>query len=269
MNFKALFVTTPVVWIILVSFFAAAALSRITRSVKKAENPEAAVNRKWVIVCIYLSFMTASAICALFVPGPQKILDIRYLYLGIISFVLFFLAWRFKKSFGIPFMSCFFLLFIMTFLFIQALIAFTGETEIAEVMVLSTRDDTMKLELRRNQAQNELVEMKGSYFAPVVKVVIFDDLLVFFGAKTWYRFEGIVSFKKEQGNPLLVQQEVHLFKRPPGISELLYSIVEYNDGRIPGIKTPQIEIVQKRAQELELYKVFVQNDGGVQVIDLH
>jgi hypothetical protein len=266
MDFSTGLVVSPVIWLWLAAFFCAAALNRMTRPVKKAHDPVTASNRKWVMVCVYLSAMLLAGICALFVPGPRKILDIRYVYLFAVSVCLFFLALRFKKSFGIPFVFLFILLFIMIFLFLQVIIAYTGEIEIAKVMVLSAGNDEMKLEIIREGKPNDLLAMRGSHFAPVVKVVIFDDLLVFFGAKTWYRFEGIVSFRKEAGNPLLVPEDIHLFKRPDGISESLYEFVEYNDGKIPGIKSPQIEVIQKRARELELYSVRVQNDGGVEII---
>ena len=57
--------------------------------------------------------------------------------------------------------------------------------------------------------------MEGQYFAPIVKVVIFDDFFVFLGAKTWYRFEGMTSFNQSlrQGN------SDYRFPRPPACAK--------------------------------------------------
>ena len=70
----------------------------------------------------------------------------------------------------------------------------------------------MRLELVPRGREPVLLTMKGTYFAPIVKVVIFDDLLVFLGARTWYRFEGMTSFDEN-----LRQQDTDFrFPRPAG-----------------------------------------------------
>jgi hypothetical protein len=104
--------------------------------------------------------------------------------------------------------------------------------------------------------------MKGTSFSPIVKVVIFSDLLVFLGAHTWYRFEGMTSFDQN-----LRQQDTDFrFARPLGISERLWKLFEENETRIPGVKTAQIELIVKRAKEFAVYGIMVQNDGGVQIV---
>ena len=107
-----------------------------------------------------------------------------------------------------------------------------------------------------------VLSLKGDYFAPIVKVVIFDDLLVFLGAKTWYRFEGITSFDTN----LRQQDTDYRFANPPGLSETMWSFFEANEARIPGVKTAQIEMTMKRAKDLSSFDVRVQNDGGVEVV---
>jgi hypothetical protein len=120
----------------------------------------------------------------------------------------------------------------------------------------------MRLELAPQGGTPVLLTMDGAYFAPIVKVVIFDDLLVFLGAKTWYRFEGMSSFdeKLRQGN------SDYRFPRSPGITETLWAFFEKNETKIPGVKTAQIEMVMKRAKEFATYGVRVQNDGGVEIV---
>ena len=62
--------------------------------------------------------------------------------------------------------------------------------------MISVEKDTMKLELVPRGGGAVMIDMEGQYFAPIVKVVIFDDFFVFLGAKTWYRFEGMTSFDR-------------------------------------------------------------------------
>jgi len=50
------------------------------------------------------------------------------------------------------------------------------------------------------------------------------------------------------------------------MSEKLWAFFEANETRIPGVKTVQIELVMKKAQEFATYKIMVQNDGGVQIV---
>jgi hypothetical protein len=105
--------------------------------------------------------------------------------------------------------------------------------------------------------------MKGTHFSPIVKVVIFSDLLVFLGARTWYRFEGMTSFDQN-----LRQQDTDFhFARPEGISEGLWRVFEKYDARIPGVKTAQVDLVVKRAKEFATYAILVQNDGGAEVVE--
>jgi hypothetical protein len=112
--------------------------------------------------------------------------------------------------------------------------------------------------------------MDGSYFAPVVRVVIFDDYFVFLGAKTWYRFEGMSSFaveKTEAGSALRQQQSDYYFPYPNGLSERLYRFYERYDNRIPGVRSVQVEMDLKKARDLATYALLIQNDGGLQIVE--
>ena len=129
--------------------------------------------------------------------------------------------------------------------------------------VISVTGDSMRLELAPRGAAPVLLTMDGVYFAPIVKVVIFDDLLVFLGAKTWYRFEGMSSFDEN----LRQGKSDYRFPQPSGLSERLWAFFEKNETRIPG-ETAQIEMVMKRAREFATYGIKVQNDGGVEIVPI-
>jgi hypothetical protein len=131
----------------------------------------------------------------------------------------------------------------------------------------------MRLELAPRGALPVLLTMDGVYFAPIVKVVIFDDVLVFLGAKTWYRFEGMNSF--DEGFTQV--KTAYRFPRPFGVSERLWAFFEMNERRVPGVKTVQVGMDAKRPaaprlddvqpKEFATYSIRVQNDGGVEIIN--
>jgi hypothetical protein len=139
------------------------------------------------------------------------------------------------------------------------------------VRVLSARDAQMTLEVLPEKGSSVIARMDGTYFAPIVKVVIFEDYFVFLGAKSWYRFEGITSFdtEKQQAGTVIRQQDTdHYFSAPAGIPEALWSFYERHEGSIPGVRSVQIEMDLKRARELSVYSLRIQNDGGLEIIEI-
>jgi hypothetical protein len=255
-------VSSPFPWVLLVGLFVGAALARATTRAGVRGDPDRARARKWVFVCVLLSIAVALGLCAVFVPGPSKILDIRLAWAAGVAALLAFAALRFKKALGIPVTVLLLAAVILLGLFLQSIRAFTGETEIASIRVISAQSASMRLELISRDREPAILTMDGVYFAPIVKVVIFDDFLVFLGAKTWYRFEGINSFDEK----LLAVKSTYRFPQPPGISERLWTLFEQYETRIPGVKTVQIELVTKRAREFATYGIRIQNDGGVEIV---
>lgn len=264
------FSSSPLPWVVLAGLFAGAAASRLTMRWKNRPHPERARTRKWVWVCIYLSVAIALLLAAVFVPGPARIADIRLLYAGGAAFVVSFAFLRFKKAVGIPVTVLAIALLAALGLFLQSVRAFTGETEIAVVRVIGLEPDRMKLELQPAGGSPVLLNMEGTHFAPIVKTVIFDDMYVFLGAKSWYRFVGMTSFTETNGQ-LRQGNTDYYFPQPQGISEALWRFYERNEAFIPGVKTVEVDLSLKRPRlrpqgAFTVYGIRVQNDGGVEVV---
>jgi hypothetical protein len=254
--------TSPLLWVILAGLFVGAALSRATMRTRQKANPERARTRKWILVCAWFSFAVVLALLAVFIPGPARIMDPRLAWAAGGAAAVSFCAFRFKKALGIPVAVLLLGIVIVSGLFLQSIHAFTGETEIGAIRVINTGTMDMRLELVARGSLPVLLNMKGTYFAPIVKVVIFNDLFVFLGARTWYRFEGLTSFDQN----LRQQDSDFRFPQPMGLSEKIWTLFERNETRIPGVKTAQIEMILKRAEQFGSYRIMVQNDGGVQVV---
>jgi hypothetical protein len=271
---------TPHPWLFVAGLFCGAALNRALRPSAyprwRTSDPERAQAAKWMFFTLYLCLAVVAALGAVFVPGPEKILDLGLLYLFLGSTAFFFLVFRFKKTVGLLAVILAIALAGTILLFLQSLNAFTGETEIGQVRVLDVQEERMKLEILPSREESVITWLDGSYFAPVVKVVIFDDYFVFLGAKTWYRFEGVTSFdmEKTESGTVLRQTDVgYYFASPPGITEKLWDFYERHDSRIPGVRTVQVELdlkrprVPARGRELSVYSLRIQNDGGLQILE--
>lgn len=265
--------SSPVPWTIMAGLFVGAAISRALARTRHRRNPERARTAKWIAFCVYLSIGILLGLAAVFLAGRAGSFDRRLFVIGAVSLGVSFAALRLKKSLGIPVLVLVIAAAVSLGLFLQSIRAFTGETRIASVRVISADKDSLRLELLPREGQPVLLTMEGEYFAPIVKVVIFDDLLVFLGAKTWYRFQGMTSFKlvKEDSGYRLRQGSTDFyFPRGKGISESLWAFFERNERWIPGVKTVQVEIDLKRAdgqpREFATYAIVVRNDGGVEIV---
>lgn len=261
-------------WLLLSALFAGAALSGATRRLRgrRAESDARAVERartlKWVFFSLNLSLALLFALCALFIPGPAGFGRPPQLLFYLAAAGLFFLAFRFRKSFGVVFFLLLLALAATVFLFVQSLNAFTGETEIARVRVLAVEEDgperSMTLELASPQADSRVVRLRGVYFAPVVRVIIFEDYLVFLGGRSWYRFEGLTSFDED-----FRQQDIELFfSHGFGISRALWDFYERHEQEIRAVKSVQVEMDLKKVREFVSYSLMLQNDGGLQILVL-
>jgi hypothetical protein len=266
-------VSSPVPWIVLAGLFIGAAASRAAARTRHRRNPGRSRTAKWTLFCVLLSIGVVFGVVAVFVSGPGGIGDPRLGMIAGVAAVLSFAAMRFKKALGIPIAVMVLAAAVLLGLFLQSIRAFTGQTTIAAVRIMSVGTDSMRLEVLPRDSEPVLLTMEGQYFAPIVKVIIFDDLLVFLGAKTWYRFEGMTSFKlvKDDAGYRFRQGSTDFyFHHPQGVSEELWKLFEANEKRIPGVQTAQVEMDLKRpeaqAREFAAYDIIVRNNGGVEIV---
>jgi hypothetical protein len=286
MGFSFPLAAGPFPWALLAGLFTGAALSRATRPVRRTRKGrgeesehrgtiELRRTAKWMFFTLFLALAVVMVLGAVFVPGPGKIQKPgvlqKLLFFYGASAALFFLVFRFRRILAPAVLVLAIALIVSVLLFTRALSAYTGETEIGRIRVLAAGGGEMKLEIMPEGGAPALARMEGAYFAPIVKIVIFDDLFVFLGARSWYRFEGVTSFDMEKGQSgsVLRQKDTDFyFTRAPGIPEALWGFYERREKLIPGIRAVQIEMDLKRARELSEYSLRIQNDGGLQIVEI-
>jgi hypothetical protein len=272
MSYSATLLASPYPWLAASALALGAALQRATRRARPrylGDDPEKARTSKWLFFSLFLCLAVVAALGAVFVPGPFKLLQPRFLYFYAACAALSFLALRFRKSLGAATLLLLLALAFTAALFLRSLSAFTGETEIGRVRVLAAREGRMELEVTAARGEPVIRPMAGAYFAPVVKVVIFDDLFVFLGAKSWYRLEGFSSFSLQKGDAVPHQETTFTFPEPEGITQRLWEFFERYEKRIPGVRSVQTEMdLKKVRRELTTYSLRLQNDGGLQIVEL-
>lgn len=259
---------SPFFWFTFISFFFSIALNTIFKKRKKHQDSEKFNNKKKIQILLYFTLALVFFICAVLVCSAEKIKDEKLLYFLIFLTTIFFLGIRFKKAFGIPFLTVGIALIISLMLFIQSLIAFTGETEIVKIQVLSIEDESMNLLLDFPKGEDKRIGLKGDMFAVNIKVVILDDFLVFMGAKTLYRFTGISSYQEDKKTEIDRQMEIYPFEKPKGIPEFIYRFFVENESWLPGIKSVQAVTVKKKAEIFQGYSVRVQYDSAAEIVKI-
>jgi hypothetical protein len=264
--------SNPYLWAFIASVFFGAALARLTAFPSKRRNASRARTTKWVLFCVYLSLAVAAVVAGVFLSDLVGQADRQLVYFALIVTGLGFAGLRFKKAAGVPIFVLGTAVVILAVSFLQAWAAFTGETEIARVTVLSTNGGSQHLELEpADDSPPVILTLQGDYFAPIVETVIFDDWYVFLGRRSLYRFVGISGFVREQdetGYRFRQTGDDHYFPEPSGITGSLYRWFEVNEHRIPGVKSVQVEVDLKRARTLHQYSIRVQRDGGVHIVDV-
>ncbi len=256
---------SPYPWIFAASLFAGAALSALTRRTANKKDPERARERKGFSAALAVALCVIFILCAVFIPGAEKLKDPRVVAFALIVTAVFFIAFRFRKAAGLPLLLLAGVAAIALVLFFRAVTAFTGETEIARLDVREVKAGTMNVDFILPGQKAEALALPGTLLGAEVKEIVFHDVFVFFGAKTAYRFVGLKSARVKPGSEMTQEMRAYELKRPPGISEALYRFVEDNPWVIPGMKTVQRQITYVKVKPETDYSVRIENDGGVQI----
>ncbi|MBN2350925.1 MAG: hypothetical protein JXD23_00030 [Spirochaetales bacterium] len=260
-----LLLQSPYPWIFAASLFAGAALSALTRRTTNKKDPERARERKGFSAALAVALCVIFVLCAVFIPGAERLKDAKVLLFALIVTAVFFIAFRFRKAAGLPLLLLAGAAAVALVLFFRAVTAFTGETEIARLDVGEVKNGSMKFDFILPGRKAEALDMPGTLLGAEVKEIVFHDVFVFFGAKTAYRFVGLKSAEVKPGSEMTQEMRAYELKRPPGISEALYRFVEDNPWVLPGTKTVQRQITYVKAKPDTDYSVRIQNDGGVQI----
>ena len=193
----------------------------------------------------------------------EKIFSKLTLFVFLGALFISYLIQRFRKTVGTLTVLLIISLVILLFLFIRSFTAFTGQTKLATIKVLESKNSKMALYLiPENTKAIDLpttIPLKGTRFGLIVYQVIFSDMAVFVGAKTRYSWIGMTAF--DSGFKQTDLKPFNDFFQKKKIFELM----EKKEVKLPFIKSIQAEIPNKIALQGSTYDVYIENDGGITI----
>lgn len=244
------------------------ALSSLTRRAARSRDPEKTRERKGFAAVLGFTLSAILGLCAIFIPGPDKLQDAGALILFLVVTAVFFLVFRFRKAVGLPVLLLSGGLILALVLFFQAVTSFTGETEVARLRVRAADGTNMDFSLIDQAGNATPLRMPGTMLGAEMKEIIFDDVFVFLGAKTAYRFLGLKSAAVRPGGEMTQELRAYALPRPVGASEALYHFVEANSNWLPGVKTAQVQITYVTVRAGTEYAIRVQHDSGAEIMSV-
>lgn len=242
---------SPFFWALLSAIFFGAAISRITRLSSRAPDAERARTMKWTVASISASVSVLLALAGLFISGPEKILDLRILYLFGGTVIVSALALRFKRSCGLPVLL---VVMLSVFFFIIALSHWeeyeSGEA-VARFRVLSKREDRLSIEYLADEQESFFFELAGHKIRPVISLIEAEDYYFFAYRPRGYRvlqFDGLSSDQELDTYPVAIDTKTASISKAFGG---LDTWIAY----LPGWKIERVELDPIDPKELFSYGV--------------
>lgn len=203
MSYWHYLVSNPLFWMTLSGFFTGASASRVSRLSRRAGrnlserrrwkvSSEASRSRGWVLFFLGLTVACLLALGAVFIPGPQQIVDPHVPWTYGVSALLFFLMFRFKRSFGLPMLVIVCAgAVLLTFALSPWTIAGSG-TEILQFRVLTVEQNggSATVEILRPSGlspSETFRRIPGSTLQPAADMLLFDRFYFFLGGTLAYR----------------------------------------------------------------------------------
>ncbi len=251
---------TPLFWTAISGFFVGASISRVSRPTvllrphRRQLSVDRLSSRKWVLFFLGLTAACLLALAAVFVPGPQLIIDPRVPWIFGSCALLFFLMFRFKRAFGAPMLviSTAAVLFLVFALSRWTVIA--GPTEILGFRVLSTSEPPARIEIVLPgglSPEQSFRQVEANAVQPDADVLLFDRFYFFIGGTCAYRDVRLNS-------DLSVTPVTAGGKGISGIaSSLFLDYLRY----IPGIRRTRVRTAPFEPFPLKTYSVRLAPDG--------
>ena len=273
MSYLHYLIETPYSWISLAGFFLGTSLSRVSRSVASIERrravssrrvrrgaviPERVRSRMWTLFYLGLSATLLCGLAAVFVPGPGRIVDPKLLWVAAVSTGIFFLMFRFKRSFGIPLLALLSAGALLSALALSRWTVDQGPSLVLQFRALDISASSLDLEITVPQNltnQNAFVRIDSQTLQPRMNVLVLSDYYFLFGGKVAYRninMNGQTTFSPQRA----------------GAGGVVGRIADYLSNRLtmlPGITLHRVIAPSVRPFLLESISMTLSSDGSVHI----
>ncbi len=191
MNCRGIDLHNPFLWILITGLFFGVTVAHMTLSPAKSRNPERTRATKWVWVCIFASLFIGSGTAALFMAAPSALADRDVLVFGGGIVVFCGLAFRFRKIFGILFITLAVGFILYTSVILSPLGCTSETREIGWFILLSREEGKASYELSLED-DSEIVELRDGPVYVSGAVVLVEKYYILRGGKLYYRVEGLL-----------------------------------------------------------------------------
>ena len=243
---------SPFFWVFLSGLFFGAAFSKIIFTPSKN-------GYKWSIFSFYLSFSIMLALAGVFIPGARNILDIRLFYLFLAVVIISFFSIKYKKAFGIPLLSLFLVIFIISIINFKPWSCFKESTEITKFRLLSRNNNIMKLEFFSQERESVFVSIKGDSFVPLIDYLKFNEYYLFLRERNLYHFNGIKALSEDSS------LNIFLFSDQNEDSEKSEKVVSFL-GQLPGVDSVRTVISPFKPLLLREYSIVLNKNGTLDFV---
>jgi hypothetical protein len=187
---------SPFFWLALSGFLFGIAVGRILRPFKSEGNKARYKSRGVTLFFFFLGMAAVAALCGVFIPGPEKFLDVRLAYLfGAVAFFSF-LGRRFPGICGIPFIVVALSLSAFLGLLLAGWVPVRLGLELLSYKVLAYQDGAAKLELRAiglDPREPAFVVSHGDRLEARYSVLSFSEYFSALGIRRFARLESLGS----------------------------------------------------------------------------
>jgi hypothetical protein len=269
MSYVQYLVSTPFTWIALAGLFFGAAISRVSRPVasyQKRRNrsrrrlrrgvaaAERIRARMWTLFFLGLSASVLAVLSAVFVPGPEKILDPKLPWMFGMSALLAFVMLRFKRSIGIPMLMLLCVAALFLNIALEPWTFIRQETTILQFRALAVNQDSLDMELTipRLSSSKSFVHVTGQTVRPGFDTLEFTPYLFFLGGTVAYRNAGLNS---AEGARVPASSTGNSF--PERVTGYFAS----HTSAIPGVQLRLVDVRPVAPFPFEIFSVVLAPDG--------
>ena len=205
---------------------------------------------------LYLSAAIIVALVGTFLSGPERIIDIRLLFLFLPTAVASGTALRFKRAVGIPVLV---VVFVSTVYFFNGLWDWSCHSSNGEILrfrVVSVSQDVTKIEVLDGNRESQFLSLPGGGINLQIESLSAVDYYFFAAKPAYYRITGLGEYSS--GTEQNAEQD--------GATPRLFSGIGATIARLPGWDLKQIGVGPIEVQELWTFSLVLENAESARLV---
>jgi hypothetical protein len=194
MSYGGYLVRHPLFWALLAGAGLGVAVAAATWRSSRSRRPRRAQSRKWTTVWLALTVAVAAATLGMIVPPELVLLEASSLAAAAAGLLVAGLGVRFPRASGVPLLLVIAVVSVLGALLVRDLHPVRSRTELAQITVLSIREDELALEVTREVSEStgvpRIVTVPRDGLSFSVHTLELSPALFLLGAPRFVRYVG-------------------------------------------------------------------------------